>query len=90
MASVEARSEHPIARAIVSSAETEGLSLPVVTGFASETGFGVTAMAGEAPVQIGADRYMARLGLDVACLLKMPRAWGQRASPRFMQPSAGD
>ena len=65
VASVEARSEHPIARAIVSSAEAEGLSLPVVTGFASETGFGVTAMAGEVPVQIGADRYMAQLGLDV-------------------------
>lgn len=66
VASVEARSEHPIARAIVAAAEAEGVSLPVVTGFASETGFGVTAMAGAVPVQIGADRYIARLGLDVA------------------------
>ena len=66
VASVEARSEHPVARAIVAAAGAEGLSLPVVTGFASETAFGVSAMAGEVPVQIGADRYMTRLGLDVA------------------------
>ncbi|MDP2081067.1 heavy metal translocating P-type ATPase [Pseudotabrizicola sp.] len=66
VASVEARSEHPIARAIVSAAEAEGLQLPAVTGFASETGFGVKAMAGDVQVQIGADRYMAQLGLDVA------------------------
>jgi len=66
VASVEARSEHPIARAIVEAAGTKGLELPAVTGFASETGFGVTAIAGGVPVQIGADRYMAQLGLDVA------------------------
>ena len=66
VASVEARSEHPIARAIVSAADAEGTTLPAVTGFSSETGFGVTAMAGDVSVQIGADRYMARLGLDVA------------------------
>ena len=65
VASVEARSEHPIARAIVAAAEAEGVILPAVTGFASETGFGVTATAGGVLVQIGADRYMARLGLDV-------------------------
>ncbi|MBS3980942.1 MAG: heavy metal translocating P-type ATPase, partial [Rhodobacteraceae bacterium] len=46
VASVEARSEHPIARAIVAAAEAEGVILPAVTGFASETGFGVTATAG--------------------------------------------
>jgi Au+-exporting ATPase len=62
VAAVEAKSEHPIARAIVEAAE--GLPLPRVTGFESVTGFGVTARAGEARVEIGADRYMARLGLD--------------------------
>ncbi len=62
VAAVEAKSEHPIARAITAAAE--GLQLPEVTGFDSVTGFGVTAQAGEARVEIGADRYMARLGLD--------------------------
>ncbi|MFN4056941.1 MAG: heavy metal translocating P-type ATPase [Roseinatronobacter sp.] len=66
VAAVEAKSEHPIARAIVQAAQADGLTLPAVTGFAGLTGFGVSAVAGDARVQIGADRYMARLGLDVA------------------------
>jgi len=64
VAAVEAKSEHPIARAIAEAAG--GLSLPEVTGFESVTGFGVRANAGAARVEIGADRYMTRLGLDVA------------------------
>ena len=66
VAAVEAKSEHPIARAIVQAAEAEGLTLPAVTGFESVTGFGVVAEVAGARVQIGADRYMAQLGLDVA------------------------
>ena len=66
VAAVEARSEHPIAQAIVTAAEDEGLRLPEVTDFASETGFGVSAQAGGETVQIGADRYMRQLGLDVS------------------------
>lgn len=65
VAAVEAKSEHPIARAIVEAAVAEGLSLPEVTDFASQTGYGVQALAGGTRVDIGADRYMAKLGLDV-------------------------
>ncbi|MDO5643204.1 MAG: heavy metal translocating P-type ATPase [Paracoccus sp. (in: a-proteobacteria)] len=64
VAAVEARSEHPIARAIVAAAD--GLAPPPLEGFESVTGYGVRATAGGRPVQIGADRYMAQLGLDVA------------------------
>ena len=66
VAAVEAKSEHPIARAIVQAAEAEGLTLPSITRFESVTGFGVMAEAAGRRVQIGADRYMAQLGLDVA------------------------
>jgi heavy metal translocating P-type ATPase len=66
VAAVEGKSEHPIARAIVAAAEDAGLALPDVTGFASVTGFGVAARAGDQQVDIGADRYMEKLGLDVA------------------------
>ncbi|MEO9612774.1 MAG: heavy metal translocating P-type ATPase [Nitratireductor sp.] len=64
IAAVEARSEHPIARAIVEAAEAEGLALPGATGFQSVTGFGVAAEVAETRVEIGADRYMTRLGHD--------------------------
>ena len=66
VAAVEAKSEHPIARAIVEAAKAEGLTFPIVTRFDSVTGFGVVAEVAGAQVQIGADRYMAQLGLDVA------------------------
>jgi heavy metal translocating P-type ATPase len=65
VAAVEAKSEHPIARAIVAAAAAEGLRLPEVTAFQSVTGFGVTARVGGQKVQIGADRYMIKLGIDV-------------------------
>jgi heavy metal translocating P-type ATPase len=66
VAAVEAKSEHPIARAIVAAAEAEGLALPEVTSFDSLTGFGVAAQAGGVSVEIGADRYMAQLGHDTS------------------------
>jgi Au+-exporting ATPase len=66
VAAVEGKSEHPIARAIVAAAKEENLTLPEVTGFASVTGYGVLARAGDSQVDIGADRYMAKVGLDVA------------------------
>jgi heavy metal translocating P-type ATPase len=65
IASVEAKSEHPIARAIVEAAEAEKLAIPDPTGFESVTGYGVRAMVDGRRVEIGADRFMARLGLDV-------------------------
>src|SRR5690606_20922402 len=66
VAAVESRSEHPIARAIVEAAVEEGLSLPELTDFESVTGMGVRARAQGRQVQVGADRYMRELGLDVA------------------------
>jgi Au+-exporting ATPase len=70
IAAVEAKSEHPIARAIVTAAEAEGLTLPTLSRFESVTSFGVTAEAGGVRVEIGADRYMARLGHDVGAFTR--------------------
>jgi Au+-exporting ATPase len=65
LASVESRSEHPIARAIVEAAEREGLPIPRPDEFESVTGMGVRANVGNMRVEIGADRYMRSLGLSV-------------------------
>jgi Au+-exporting ATPase len=66
IAAVEAKSEHPIARAIVAAAKDRRLTLPEVGDFDSVTGMGVVATAGGQRVEIGADRYMAALGHDVS------------------------
>lgn len=66
VAAVEAKSEHPIARAIVDAATAEGLVLPMPSAFQSVTGYGVEATVDGLRVEIGADRYMNKLGLDVS------------------------
>ncbi|KFC63483.1 heavy metal translocating P-type ATPase [Massilia sp. LC238] len=65
VAAVESRSEHPIARAIVESATSEGIALPALADFDSVTGMGVRAALAGVEVQVGADRYMRSLGMDV-------------------------
>jgi len=65
VAAVESRSEHPIARAIVEAAEHDGIALPALSEFTSVTGMGVRAVADGQRVEVGADRYMRSLGLDV-------------------------
>ncbi|AUH65482.1 heavy metal translocating P-type ATPase [Paracoccus zhejiangensis] len=84
VAAVEEKSEHPIARAIVDAAAGEGLTLPAVSNFESVTGFGVRAVAGGKPVEIGADRYMAELGHDVAGFAKIAERLGNEGkSPLY-------
>lgn len=65
MAAVEARSEHPIARAIVDAARAEGLDPVESSDFESVTGMGVTALVAGTRVHLGADRYATALGVTV-------------------------
>lgn len=84
VAAVEARSEHPIARAIADAAQQEGLTLPELSEFASVTGMGVNAVVAGARVQIGADRYMRELGIDVATFAETANQLGSEGkSPLY-------
>ncbi|MGR3482331.1 heavy metal translocating P-type ATPase [Salipiger marinus] len=65
VAAVESKSEHPVARAMVEAAQADQLALSAVTGFQSVTGYGASASVAGRRVDIGADRYMERLGLSV-------------------------
>lgn len=65
VATVEAKSEHPIAQAIVASARAEAIALGAISQFESITGFGVSARVDGDLVEIGADRFMRELGLSV-------------------------
>ncbi|HEV7247203.1 MAG TPA: heavy metal translocating P-type ATPase [Shinella sp.] len=84
VAAVEAKSEHPIARAIVDAATAEGIPLPAVSDFASVTGFGVKAIVDGKRVEIGADRYMVELGHDVVAFSKVAERLGNEGkSPLY-------
>ncbi len=67
IAAVEAKSEHPVGEAIVRAARANGdASLPDAVEFAAEPGYGVHANVEGHLVQVGADRYMQKLGIDLA------------------------
>jgi Cu+-exporting ATPase len=78
VASVEDRSEHPIAQAIARAARAEGIRLADVSDFDSITGYGVAASVEGRRVQIGADRLMAREGIDPGALAQVERSLAEK------------
>ena len=65
VAAVEQHSEHPLARALVAAAQDRGVRLDEAEAFNAEPGYGVEARVGRRLVQVGARRYMARLGVEL-------------------------
>ena len=64
-ASVEADSEHPLARAIARAADDRGIQVPMATGFQARAGVGARAMVDRRDVQVGGPRLLADAGLGV-------------------------
>lgn len=64
LASVEAKSEHPIAYAIVQAAQDMNIQLLEVENFDSVTGAGIQALVNGQQLYIGADHLMQKMGLD--------------------------
>jgi Cu+-exporting ATPase len=67
-AAVEARSEHPLARAVVEAARDEGVEVREASDFESQTGLGVSGRVDGRPVVVGSADQMARVGVDAAPL----------------------
>ncbi|QKG72834.1 copper-translocating P-type ATPase [Erythrobacter mangrovi] len=66
VAAVETQSEHPIAEAIVAAARERELASHTIREFQATPGYGVSAKIDQRSVMVGADRYMERLGIDLA------------------------
>ena len=92
-ASVEALSEHPVARAITSGAAERGLSLVPVTAFANQPGLGVVGITAQGGVLVGRPSWLTSLGVDVpASLLDAVReaeASGASAVVAALAPNLG-
>jgi Cu+-exporting ATPase len=67
-ASLESRSEHPLALAIVVAAQTRKLTLAEPSAFDSPTGKGVIGVAHGKDIAIGGERYLRELGIDTSAL----------------------
>ncbi len=84
-AAVERRSEHPIAQAVVAGAQARGLTVPAAEGFEALPGFGAQAQVSGRLVQVGADRFMARLGVSTAPFAEAAARFGAEAkTPLYM------
>ncbi len=80
-AAVEARSEHPLAGAILRAAK--GIALPEATGFVASAGHGAEALVEGQPVRVGSARMMA--GIDLAPLAAAAdQLAGQGRTPVFV------
>jgi Cu+-exporting ATPase len=84
-ASVESRSEHPVARAIVSEASARGVELLPVESFAALAGRGVRAKARGADVLLGNESHLEANGIDTAAGRDPAAALGaEGATPIFV------
>jgi Cu+-exporting ATPase len=68
VATAETSSEHPIGQAIVAAARERELAMGRASAFEAEPGFGLRAEVDGRLVQVGADRYMERLGIQLGAL----------------------
>ena len=64
-ASVEALSEHPVARAITAGVTGRGLATEPVTAFLNQPGLGVVGVTPRGGVLVGRPSWLASLGVDV-------------------------
>ncbi|MDQ2878579.1 MAG: heavy metal translocating P-type ATPase, partial [Pseudomonadota bacterium] len=67
-AAVEARSEHPLAQAVVTGARDDGVEVASVDGFDSQTGLGVSGRVDGREVAVGNAAQMVRVGADMSAL----------------------
>jgi Cu2+-exporting ATPase len=62
----EQDAEHPVARAIVTSARERGLEIPRVTGFKAIPGYGVQASVNGRALTLGGPNLLARIGAELS------------------------
>lgn len=85
VASAEAGSDHPIAHALVAAAQERGVQFTPATQVNTAAGYGIAAQVGGYQVHLGAERYMAQLGLETAPWAAQLAALGaQAATPVFV------
>jgi P-type Cu+ transporter len=85
VAAAESGSEHPIAAAIVEAARHRGITPRAAEQFEALPGYGVRAQVGAYRVEIGADRLMRSIGIDVAPLAAQAALLGEQGkSPLYV------
>ncbi len=79
-ASIEARSQHPVASAVVEAARDAGLPLLPVEEFEAHSGLGITASVDAQPVIIGSKAFLESRGFAVEALHSGDRLMASRGN----------
>jgi len=79
VAAAEEQSEHPIAQAVVEAARQRGLEWTRPDSFQAEPGYGLQAEIEGRKIQVGADRYMSKLGIDLTAAGDLGRKLAEEA-----------
>ncbi|MFN3512974.1 MAG: heavy metal translocating P-type ATPase [Phenylobacterium sp.] len=83
-AAVEARSEHPIAEAVVQAAREQGLDLPPIEDFQAEPGLGARGRVEGREVLVGSGRFLESRGISAAPLAaEAERLGGEGKTPIY-------
>lgn len=90
VASVEQRSEHPVAEAIIDAAGERNMPLIAPEEFEAEPGYGVAALIDGRRIEIGADRFMQKLGLRVDAFAGDAARLGDEGKTPFYAAVDGD
>jgi heavy metal translocating P-type ATPase len=84
LASVESRSEHPIAKAVVDKAINLKLNLLPVTAFRNEVGMAVLGTVDGHEVAAGAPRYFARPGVELGAVESELSRWQEEGKTALL------
>lgn len=90
LAAAEARSEHPLAQAIIRAAEPYEAPEFTVEGFDAKTGYGVSARIDGRFVQIGTRRMMAEHSIDITPALEKFKTYTQEGKTSFLAAVDGE
>lgn len=75
VAAVERNSEHPLAEAIVTYAQSQNIALRECDNFKAIAGSGVQGVVSDHLVQIGTQRWMSELGIESTTFQSQKDAW---------------
>jgi len=67
-AALQAGSEHPLARAVIATAQRDGLAVPQAADVRAVPGRGISATVGARALRLGSTRWMQELNVDLAAL----------------------
>jgi Cu+-exporting ATPase len=89
VASLEQRSEHPVAAAVVAAARQAGVALVVPEAFQSTSGGGVAGVVDGVPVAVGTAAFLRDWGVDPAPLAAVVEGWSAAGKTPLLAAVAG-